>query len=96
MTLHYATKRLIDKLQRRDVNIRRIFFSLSHYVYFVSILQAPDRSLFDNEVPDDIIQRIWANYIIQNLRQERALQLQSREYTTPVDDEIRAMSIQYR
>ena len=48
MTLHYATKRLIDKkLQRHDVvNIQRFFFSSSHCL-ITSILSPFSRLLID-------------------------------------------------
>ncbi|XP_071509557.1 uncharacterized protein [Diadema antillarum] len=59
-------------------------------------IHIPSRFLLDDDVPDDVIKRIWAYHIIQTLRRQRALSEDTPEYSMVGEGEIRDKSVQHR
>ncbi|XP_063952458.1 uncharacterized protein LOC129255898 [Lytechinus pictus] len=59
-------------------------------------IQVPSRALIGEDVPEDIIERIWAYHIIQSLKNEQALAEESPDYSMIGDSEIKDKSVQYR
>ena len=61
-----------------------------------NLFQVPSLSLLDDDVPEDIIERIWAYHIIQSLENEQALAEETPDYSMIGDSEIKDKSVQYR
>lgn len=66
------------------------------YYVFLESFQVPSLSLLDDDVPGDIIERIWAYHIIQTLKNEQALAEETPDYSMIGDSEIKDKSVQYR